>query len=173
METLVLTLLSALTLSVYVGICLWKWGVPRSISATWYTIGKKWGFSIAVILACGMLFPVLLDVLPLWAQFLAFLFSTSGIFVGFAPNLDDDLEESVHTSFAILLSLCAVLIVGILDMWIFIPFLAAVVIVIAIRGWERFKGEYKFWLEIIGGGAVYLVLLTEIVKELCCLGELL
>lgn len=95
-----------------------------------------------------------MDILPEMWQWLGFLTVVGGLFVAFAPNLEDDLEEQVHMTGAIILGLSsqfsvAVIFPQVLGLWIlFLVFLPL--------------KERIFFAEMIGGVILFSAMLITI-----------
>lgn len=106
-----IVLLSAVTLAciTYMG-CFVCRGVPESISATYYMLGKRgWMFQAVMILVGFLLCPVWIPVSKDQHSFLAFLSCASLMFVGAAPAFRMELEGRVHYVSAAVCCACAVL----------------------------------------------------------------
>lgn len=85
-------------------------GIPESLSATYYSLGRHgWVFQLVMFLSGFLLFPV-------WSQlgsedqtFLAFLSCASLLFVAAAPAFKLSLDGAVHYTSAVICCVCAVL----------------------------------------------------------------
>lgn len=74
-----------------------KFGIPRSISDTYYLLGSKgWIFQIALALTALSVLPVLLELSSDNTQFLAFLSCAGLLFVSTAPMFKFKTEGVVH-----------------------------------------------------------------------------
>lgn len=128
------------------------WGIPDSISQTFFSIKNKWIFSAVMVACFCLLFPSLMELLPSKCQWLGFLTVAGGILIAFAPNLNDDLEEKVHMFGAALMGaasqcVAAVLCPAVLWMWtMFFIFIK--------------RKERVFFAEIIGGMTLYTALIV-------------
>lgn len=138
----------------YIVVCVSMWGIPDSISQTWFSIRHRWIFSAVMVTGFCLLFLPMVEVLPLDWECLAFITSSGGILIGFAPNLKDDLEEKVHMTGATLLGVGSQSIVGMLMPWLLMAWVA----------WIPFAFGKKrvFWAEVIGG----LTLIVSIVWDI-------
>lgn len=118
-----------------------KYGIPKSISQTYYLIQHKWVFSIILILSTILTLP---SIMELNHQYLAFITICGVLFVAFAPNfMDDELVDSVHTYAAIIAFIASQLLVLlnnpiVLCCWI--PYLIYITFT---------RQNFKFWAEII------------------------
>lgn len=140
-----LFILTSYTISV---VC--RWGVPKSLSRTYFSIKHKWIFSACVATSAGFLLPTLINILPEEWQWLGFLSVVGAVSVAFAPNLNDELQEQAHMGGAIILGLAsqgvaAVICPLVLMIWLcWIPF--------------AFSGSRIFWAEMIGGSILFLAI---------------
>lgn len=133
-----------------IAVCL-RWGVPKSMSSTFFDIRRKWIFSAVIVVSFGLLaypFERILFDDELW---LGFLTIAGGWLIAFAPNLDDAMEERVHMTGAVVLAIASQLIVAcinphILGLWI------AWLVSLPLK-------ERVFWAEMIGGACLYASLL--------------
>lgn len=146
--------ISLFILTSYTVAVVWRWGVPKSLSRTFFSIKNKWIFSAVISTSFGLIMSPLMDILPEMWQWLGFLTVVGGLFVAFAPNLEDDLEEQVHMTGAIILGLSsqfsvAVIFPQVLGLWIlFLVFLPL--------------KERIFFAEMIGGVILFSAMLITI-----------
>ena len=146
---------------VYNVICLELFGVPHSLSMTYYlwkeTNGKGWIFSL-------MMYVVVALMMPAWIvmsegsdyQFLAFLAPASLLFVATAPGfLFGGIERKVHEVSAYLAAAfsCA-WIVLITPYWVSIPVYACLMAINAIIT-SSYRTSLVYWLECIAFGATF------------------
>lgn len=74
-----------------------KFGIPQSISDTFYLLGKKgWMFQVALAATAFCVVPSLIDASTENTQFLAFFGCAGLAFVAFAPLFKMELEGKVH-----------------------------------------------------------------------------
>lgn len=89
-----LYLLSLLTLVAYIGYALKVFGLPASLSDTYYILKDKhrpsWLFQLAMVLCPMLLVPVWLELSSDSVQFLSFLACGGLMFVGTAPLFKED-----------------------------------------------------------------------------------
>ena len=130
-------------------------GVPESLSNTYYLYKEKWNKGW---LFCLMMYLVVALMMPAWItlsegsnfQFLAFLAPASIAFVGTAPKFkDSQLESRVHTVSAIIAAACSLLWVALAT-----PYWVAIPIYVVFEGAKAFFSKtYKtclvYWLEQI------------------------
>jgi hypothetical protein len=145
---------------VYNAIAIAIFGVPESLSNTYYLWkeknGKGWLF-------CLMMYLVVALMMPAWItisegsnfQFLAFLAPASLMFVGTAPRFKDfSLENKVHTYSAYLAAVCSLLWVGLVTpyWWVILIWLGLISGVLAIT---KTYSCLIYWLETIAFGATF------------------
>jgi hypothetical protein len=89
-------------ISVYLLGCIIKFGIPESLSATYYSLGKDgWIFQVLMLVIGGFLLPVWLSAADESYQFFAFLACASICFVAVTPCFKLELQGRVHYSAAI------------------------------------------------------------------------
>ena len=145
---------------VYNAIAIAIFGIPESLSNTYYLWkernGKGWLF-------CLMMYAVVALMMPAWIslsegsnfQFLAFLAPASLMFVGTAPRFKDfSLENKVHTYSAYLAEACSLLWVGLITpyWWVILVWLGLISGVLAIT---KTYSCLIYWLETIAFGATF------------------
>lgn len=144
----------------YNAVSLAIFGVPESLSNTYYLYKEKWNKGW---LFCLMMYLVVAFMMPAWLtmsegsnfQFLAFIAPASIMFVGTAPRFkDSDLENKVHSISAIVAALCSLLWVGLVT-----PYWWVILIWIGlISGLLATTKTYRclvFWLEQVAFGATF------------------
>ena len=96
-------MISFLLILLYVIYIVINYGVPKSISATYYLIKPKWIFSLVLILSMVLSFNQFMDITPEPFKFLPFIFCSGIIFVAAAPNFrSNTLTDKVHDYSAII-----------------------------------------------------------------------
>lgn len=145
---------------VYNAIAIAIFGVPESLSNTYYLWkeknGKGWLF-------CLMMYLVVALMMPAWItisegsnfQFLAFLAPASLMFVGTAPRFKDfSLENKVHTYSAYLAAACSLLWVGLVTpyWWVILIWIGLISGVLTIT---KTYSCLIYWLETIAFGATF------------------
>ena len=145
----------------YNAISLANFGVPHSLSMTYYLWNQK---SKKGYLFSLMMYAVVAFMMPAWItmsegsdfQFLAFLAPASIAFVGAAPAfLGSELENRVHCISAGIAAACSLLWVVLITpfWWIILVWLA--VIALAAYLTKTIKTAYIYWLETIAFGATF------------------
>ena len=145
----------------YNAICLALFGIPESLSNTYYLWkqknGKGWLF-------CLMMYAVVALMMPAWIslsegsnfQFLAFLAPASIAFVGTAPRFKDgDLENKVHTVSAIIAAACSILWVALVTPYWYVILIWFGYISLALIFTSSYKTAYTFWLEQVAFGSTF------------------
>lgn len=145
----------------YNAICLVLFGIPESLSNTYYLYKEKrnkgWLFPL-------MMYAVVALMMPAWItmsegsdfQFLAFLAPAAIAFVGTAPAFkSDDLENKVHSISAVIAAACSLAWVALVTpYWVTIP--AWLVFVAAVASSTRsVKTALVYWLEQVAFGATF------------------
>ncbi|MBR5499640.1 MAG: hypothetical protein IKV75_05725 [Bacteroidales bacterium] len=145
----------------YNAVALANFGIPHSLSMTYYLWkeknGKGWLF-------CLMMYAVVALMMPAWIslsegssfQFLAFLAPVAIAFVGTAPAfLDDKMECRVHTVAAIVAAVCSLAwICLVTPCWIAVP---VITVLVGARAWftKSLRISYTYWLESIAFEATF------------------
>lgn len=145
----------------YNAVSLANFGIPHSLSMTYYLWkeknGKGWLF-------CLMMYAVVALMMPEWItmsessnfQILSFLAPAAIAFVGAAPAfLSSSLENKVHSISAIIAAACSLAwIVLVTPYWWII--LAWVGIIIALSFFTKsVKTSYIYWLEMVAFGSTF------------------
>ena len=137
----------------YNAVSLAYFGVPHSLSMTYYLWKEK--ANIGYLFPC-MMYMVVAFMMPAWIslseggnfQFLAFLAPASIAFVGTAPAfLSSDLEGKVHTISAILAAVCSLAWVCIVTpyWWVILIWLGFIALASILT--SSYKTAYVYWLE--------------------------
>ena len=155
---------------VYNAIAIAIFGVPESLSNTYYLWkqknGKGWLFPLMMYLVVALMMPAWISLSEgSNFQFLAFLAPASIAFVGTAPRFkDSQLESRVHTVSAIIAAACSLLWVALLTpyWWTILIWLGLIAL------GSIFTSSYKtclvYWLEQIAFGATFT---STIAYSLC------
>ena len=144
---------SLFILTSYVASVCARWGVPGSISQTFFSIRHKWIFSACVASSAALLYFPMMDVLAESWQWLAFIFLAGCLFIAFAPNLNDELERNAHMVGAITMGLASQIIVIVVGLY---PMLMMWSMGLYMM-WQ-YKDKKVFIAEMIGGACLYLAL---------------
>ena len=92
-------MLSFTIILTYILYIICKYGVPHSISQSYYLIKHKWIFSLVLISSVALILPGMLE---MEYSYLAFPALCGVLFVAATPNFkDDELTDDVHTYSAI------------------------------------------------------------------------
>lgn len=141
MTLFILTCISAVIISVYLIGYIRNFGIPTSISDTYYHTVHKWQFPLILALSGGLELIPFIDVTPEHYKFLAFLSIAAIFFVAASPAFKEELVGKVHAGASILLGL-AVLAWLILTSGV--PYIAIAGTLVGVVA----KKNYVFWLEV-------------------------
>lgn len=150
-----IVLILALASLLYVVGCIMVFGVPESLSATYYLSGRfGWLFQTFMILSGMILLPVWLDISEEPYRFLVFLSCAGMVFVGVSPAFRLRLEGTVHYSAAAVCCTSAIL-------WILLSGMYPVLVWWSLIGWMLYLqyGRWCWWLEVSVIGAVFTSLI--------------
>lgn len=145
----------------YNAVSLAIFGVPESLSNTYYLYKEKWNKGW---LFCLMMYLVVAFMMPAWIslsegsnfQFLAFLAPASIMFVGTAPRFkDSQLESRVHTVSAIIAAACSLLWVALVTPygWVMLIWLGFIALAAILT--SSYKTAYVYWLEQVAFGSTF------------------
>ena len=145
----------------YNAICLANFGIPHSLSMTYYLWNEKNGRGW---LFCLMMYIVVVLMMPAWItmsegsdfQFLAFLAPAAIAFVGTAPRFKDtNLENHVHMTSAYLAAAFALLWVALVTpyWWVILVWLCSMACLAVLT--SSCKTALVYWLETIAFGATF------------------
>ena len=128
----------------YMGGCMVCFGIPESLSATYYLLGKQgWLFSVYMSVVSVALYAVWFPLCEPSYQCLPFLSCGSMLFVAAAPSFKMELEGMVHYSSAIVCCVCAVLWQILEGLWDVTLWWATMAFMLSL-GW---KDKWCWWLE--------------------------
>lgn len=145
----------------YNAISLALFGVPESLSNTYYLYKEKsnkgWLFPL-------MMYAVVALMMPAWItmsegsdfQFLAFLAPAAIAFVGTAPAFkSDDLENVVHTTAAIVAAICSLAWVAVITpyWWMILVWFGFIALAAILT--SSYKTCLVYWLEQVAFGATF------------------
>lgn len=101
-------LVATLVMSGYLAYVVGCFGIPRSLSDTYYLLGKRgWIFQAVLCLFGSLLMPTWIDLSSNGTQFLAFLACAGLLFVTTAPCFKIDIEGKVHYVSAVVCCMAA------------------------------------------------------------------
>ena len=128
----------------YLGFVLGRFGIPKSISATYYLLGRNgWLFQFALALTAFTALPVLIDASSEDTEFLAFFACGGLLFVSAAPLFKLKFEGAVHYGSAFVCCISLVLWQVFNTSWI-VPLVSFSLVLIPMLIGKK----YTWWLEI-------------------------
>ena len=176
---MLLILISLLLFTAYNAVALKRFGVPKSLSETfylWNSVKKNLGYIFT-----GMMGGMSLTLLPAWIEvgnqvsswspFLNFLvFFTCGaiMFVGVAPAFrSNKMEGTVHELAAKIAAACALIwcFVVCYQIW-YVPLACIIAVLIAGLCTRTFKKCSVYWLEMMAFAATFMTVIVESILQL-------
>ena len=159
-------MISFLLILLYVIYIIINYGIPKSISATYYLIKHNWIFSLVLISSIVLSFNQFMEITPESFKFLPFIFCSGIVFVAAAPNFKTNkIIDTVHDYAAIISFIISQIWVAIIDpipllMWIFI-------LLYIINEFNEYKSlslviqntSIKFWTELV----MLFIIFSEII----------
>lgn len=145
----------------YNAICLALFGIPESLSNTYYLWKDKNGKGY---LFCLMMYAVVAFMMPAWLtlsegsdfQFLAFLAPMAIAFVGTAPRFKDDKQEgNVHSISAVIAAACSLAWVALVTPFWWMILICLGLFAMASIHTSSYKTCLVFWLEQVAFGATF------------------
>lgn len=139
----------------YLGLVLIRFGIPKSISETYYLLGKMgWLFQVTLFSVAFLVVPTLIDMSSEGTRFLAFLACAGLAFVGAAPLFKRKLDGKVHYISA---SICCI---GLVLWQVFNAcWVVPLICFVAILPPMLFDGKRMWWLEIATIVSAYVSLI--------------
>ena len=152
---------------IYNILALMLFGVPESLSMTYYLFKEKseklkYVFPIMMTLLAFILIPCWLEISEGSVfQFTTFLAAAGIFFVGLAPAFNDSaFEMKVHSISACIAALMALLwICLVTPYWYIILIVAAVILLISLIT-KSIKTKYIYWLEMIAFVSTFISIIT-------------
>jgi hypothetical protein len=96
-------MISFILIALYIIYIIINYGIPKSISASYYSLKHKAVFSLVLLVSIILSFNQFMDVTPDNFKFLPFIFCSGILFVAAAPNFNSsDLTLKVHYVAAII-----------------------------------------------------------------------
>lgn len=145
-----LTILTAIVV-VYSTMCAVKFGIPESLSATYYSLGKHgWVFQAFMLVVGIGLLPLWLSVSQETYQFLVFLSCASLCFVASAPCFKLELQGKVHYSAA---AVCCIsvftwqIVEGLWDVTLWFVWVCGMLTILN-------RSKWCWWLEVAAVGSL-------------------
>ena len=179
MTLLILVLVSLGIFLTYNAVALKKFGVPSSLSNTFYLwngVKKNLGYIFT-----GMMFSMAFTLLPAWLELgevvsswssylnvLAFLGCASIAFVGAAPAFrGNKLEGTVH-EVAAKLAAAASLAWCLVVCWqiMYVPIIAAGLVALGGVFTKTWKNASVYWLEMMAFGATFITVIVELLVHI-------
>ena len=176
MITLILILISLFLFTVYNTVSLKRFGVPKSLSETFYLwngVKKNLGYIFT-----GMMGGMSLTLLPAWIEvgnqvsswspflnLLVFFACGAIMFVGVAPAFKDfEMESKVHCTSAKIAAACALIWCFIVcyQIW-YVPLACIIAVLIAGLSTKTFKQCSVYWLEMMAFSATFLTIIVELI----------
>lgn len=144
--------LSTFIISIYLGFVVTKFGIPKSISDTFYMLDKKgWLFQVFMGAFAFTLIPYWIDKSSDMYECFPFLACSALAFVAFAPCFRMKLEGMVHHVSAVLACVCAVLWQVFDASWVIPVCFLSILGLVAL-----FRGNKFFWIEVAVIGSTLL-----------------
>ena len=130
-------------------------GVPKSLSATFYLYKER--LDVLKVLFPATIGMLVICLMPCWLhishgsnfQFLSFLSAMSLAFVGASPSFNESLEGVVHKVSAYLCALCAILWIILVTPFWYVILIVLVAIIAAALLTKTWKTCYVYWLEMV------------------------
>lgn len=147
--------LSLVILVCYLGMVLIRFGIPKSISETYYLLGKHgWLFQVTLFSVAFLVVPTLIERSSEGTRFLAFLACMGLAFVAAAPLFKRELDGKVHYISA---AMCC----GGLVLWqVFnASWVVPLICFVAVLPPMLFGGKRMWWLEIATIVSAYVSLI--------------
>ena len=159
--TTISIIIAALLYVAYNAVSLAFFGVPHSLSMTYYLWKEKANIGYVFPI---MMYMVVALMMPAWIslsegsnfQFLAFLAPASIMFVGTAPRFkDSNLENKVHSISAIIAAICSIAWVALVTPYWWLILIWTGFVALAAIFTSSYKSAYTYWLETIAFGATF------------------
>lgn len=171
---IILVLISLLLFTAYNAVSLKQFGIPKSLSETFYLWNsKKSGLGY---IFTGMMFSMAFTLVPAWLELgevisswssylnpLVFFACAAIGFVGAAPAFRScTLESKVHTIAAMAAAVCAVT-WCLAACWqiMYVPLLTAGIIAVIGAITKTWKKASVYWLEMMAFGATFVTVITQ------------
>ena len=146
-----------------------KWGIPTSLSTTYYSLPNKWRWVFTVFM-----WAIAILLMPAWIEvangfgdwrvhltFLALLTCALICFVGAAPNFRAfEMESKVHTISATASAVTAIIWCCVcLWKWMYVPIFAAIIPLVIAFSTKTLKDCRTYWLELMAFSMTYISVL--------------
>ena len=181
----ILMMVSLMIFTSYVISMVNRFGIPESISDTYYLLknehnGREWLFTIAMLLTAFPLMPAFIECSTIdYTQLLAWLPCAALSFVGCAPEFKHGLDRIVHISATVICALSSQAWVAIYDTWLLLIWIIPAIGLLfkAVSNilknkkdrrlsqyptyWSRplmYRAHALFWIELTAFGVTFLAL---------------
>lgn len=131
---------SCLLMALYLSLVVYAYGIPPSISETYY-LGSKWLFSAVLVVAASLALIPILNHTPEGYQFLGFFIVAGIFFVAASPAFKEEFEGKVHSGSAIVLGVSAIVW---LALTIGVPWISILGLAVALLN----RANFIFWIEV-------------------------
>jgi len=128
-------------MSLYLTAYILYWGIPCSISDTYYQTARKWLFPVCITFSGALALVPLLNITPESYQFVAFFIVAAALFVAAAPAFKEEMVDKIHATAAAMLGVCALV-------WLILttgcPWIAIAGLCVAVLD----RKHFLFWIEV-------------------------
>lgn len=175
---LILTCFSFLLFIVYNSVAIWLFGIPWSMSKTYYLYEEKkkglgWLFTVFMLLMGMTMMPGWIEVSDAkgpwesYLTFLAFIAAAMIVFVGFAPRYREETEGMVHMTAARICAAAALIwdFVACWEIW-YVPICGAAIPAIIATATKTWKEDRDYWLEMLAFDATFATIITELALKI-------
>lgn len=161
--TTIIIIIAALLFAAYIAAAIWQYGVPPSLSETFYLYQDRFGrsgkyiFPVFMLLFTGLLLPSVLEITDgSNYQFLGFFMLGSLLFVGFAPCFKDNSQSKVHTVAAYISAAAGTAFCILFGGCIYLAFATTMTVSLI----KRYRSATVYWLEQCAFISVLLTILS-------------
>ncbi|MCQ2137897.1 MAG: hypothetical protein MJY60_04245 [Bacteroidales bacterium] len=149
-------------LAVYVAYIIRNYGIPTSLSRTFYLLGERgWLFSVVMsVMGFATMIPMM-SVTPDNFKCVPFICGCSLCFVGVASEYAQRVASGVHLTAAVIGMLCSLAWVIIMGCWWVLPITLAVAAIPAIST-RTIKSCWVWWLEVAVLLSVFLTMIITL-----------
>lgn len=165
---MILTIISLLIFVVYLFFAIKRYGIPTSLSETYYLLGgepfnrlKASIFTFMMWAISFTLLPAMLDITPEDRQFLIFLALGAICFVGTAPNFKETFEGKVHTTSAVFAAFFGLSWALAMPHGFICVGLSLLAVLVGALATATIKDSRTFWLEMVAFASVYMTAIVN------------
>ena len=176
---LILVCIAFVLFIVYNSVAIKIFGIPWSMSKTYYLYEEKhkglgWVFTIFMWLMAFTMIPgwvIISETIGPWMSYLTFLAFITGAciaFVGTAPRYREETEGMVHMTAAKICAITALLwdFIVCWHIW-YVPIIAAAIPAIIGACTKTWKECRDYWLEMLAFDATFATIITEGIIQIC------